>query len=158
MKEINPRLTLHTIQQPFDKLIITAYRNALILIIKIVIIKNEPNRQTFNDKCRQFITAASPLFFCILLNELLEYIFSHQTQSLLFKVLRITAAQSHHSFSSLLVNLCLSFSRSFYSPQRIKCVHIKRQIVQFSFIVCYGRICIVVEFYYRIHKIPHHLV
>ena len=47
---------------------VTFYRNSLIRIIKIVIIKSEPKRQSFNNKRRQVFCIHPPLFFCISFN------------------------------------------------------------------------------------------
>ena len=78
------------------------------------------------------------------------YVSSNERDCLLFKVLRI----GDSCFLSLLADLFLCLVRGDDAPQRMECVHVERQVVQFSLVVRYRRIDVVVEFGKCVYEFP----
>ena len=60
--------------------------------------------------------------------------------------------------SFLLFNLCLCFLRSYHTPEFVECVHVKRHIVNLTFVVRYRWICITIKFCKTIYIIPYGLI
>lgn len=84
IEEVNTCLALNNFEQSINQLIIASYRNALILVVEVVVIEDYANRQTLDDKCLQLLTVMSPLLFCILLDELVENVFTNKAKGLFF--------------------------------------------------------------------------
>ena len=96
IKEINVSHRINAIEQSFDQSIVSANRDALILIIEIIIIKDKSNRQPINDKCRKLGTFPAPLFFSITFDQSLIDIFSYQCKRLFFKITWFVNTFSFH--------------------------------------------------------------
>ena len=139
--------------QPVRKLIVTAYRNTLVSVIKVVVIICVSYRKPLNDKCRKLLTVSSPLLLCITLYKLLVDIFSHKAYCLLLEILRLACYGA-----LLLIYLSLSLCRSSYSPHLIECVHIERHVIHLAFIIGNRAVRIPVKFNERIYKIPYFLI
>lgn len=76
-------------QQFFRDLCITAYRNALIPVIKIIIIISITQWQSFYDKRRKLFAVTPPLLLRVALDQLFIYRRSGKRNCLLFQILRI---------------------------------------------------------------------
>ena len=111
---------------------ISAYGNALITVIKIIIIVSKPQRQALDDKRRQFFTIPAPLLLGISFDQLLINVGAHQRKRLLLQILRIRDLQR----PDLLCNSCFGLSRRHHTPHSAESVHIKREIIQLSLIIC----------------------
>ena len=142
---------IYILQKLLDNLRVTALRNTLIYIIKIIVIISKTQWQTLNDKSRKIFAVSSPLFLSIALNQLLIDIPSHQGQCLFFQILWICNMQ----VCDLLCNLCLCFCRCPDPPQLTEGVHVKRQIIQLISIDGHRRINIVVKLCIFIDILPY---
>ena len=67
-KIIRPQTHISSFKQTFNQFIVSAFRNTLILVIKIIIIINETERKSFYNKGRKLRCRTSPLFFRISLD------------------------------------------------------------------------------------------
>ncbi len=122
---------LNTLQHLLYHSGIPAHWNALITIIKIIIVICKPQRKTFNDKRRQFLAIPAPLLLGISLDQLLIDVRSHLGERLLLQIMRFRDLQR----SDLLCDLRFSLGRCHHTPHLAKGVHIKREIIQLSLII-----------------------
>ena len=160
-KEICASFCFNDCKQAFYQLIIAAYWYTLVFVVEIVIVKNKTDWQTLDDKSRKFCTSTSPLLLCIALYQLFVNVFSYEHLRLFFKITRFGNSVSLHScncLSFLFINLCLSFFGCCHAPHLVKRIHVERQIVQLTFIICDRRVCIAVEFNNGIYEIPYLLI
>ena len=132
-EEILFQFYFHSVQHALDHLSISLYRDTLVIIVKIVVVISKTYRKTFDDKGWKLCGTFAPLFLCITFYQLCIYVRSDQADCLLFQVLRILYMVS----SFLLFNLCLCFLRSYHTPEFVECVHVKRHIVNLTFVVRY---------------------
>ena len=129
-KEIRLQANLDTLQKLLDNTSITTLWNTLIRILEIIIIIGITKRKSLNNKSRKILAFSSPLLAGIALYQLLIYILSHQSQCLLFQVLRVCDVHA----ADLLLNLRFRLCRCSHSPELVECIHIKWKIIQFILI------------------------
>ena len=72
--DLSAHIVAHT-KESFTQCCVSAYRNSLIWIIKVIIIIYKSERKTLNNKSRKLITVSSPLFLCVSLYKLFKNIF-----------------------------------------------------------------------------------
>ena len=144
----------NTIQKICHHLRIATYRNSLIQCIKIIIIKCQPHRKTFNNERRKIFTITPPLFFCITFDQLFINITAYQRNCLLFQILWFCNA----SFFTLLFNLCCSFFWCHNPPHLIKGIHIERKTIQLTFIICNRAVCKSIELRKLCNIFPYFLI
>ena len=141
----------NVLQQFFRDLCITAYRNALIPVIKIIIIISITQWQSFYDKRRKLFAVTPPLLLRITPDQLFIYRRSGKRDCLLFQILRI----GNTGFLDLLCDHLFCLFWRIYAEQSMKSIHIKRQIIKLAFINRYRRIDVIVEICQRIDIVPH---
>lgn len=95
---------LNTIPKISVHLSISANRNPLIKCIEVVIIKNQTNQQSFDNKGQQLFTVAVPLLLNVAFNKLLIDITTDKRNRLFFKILQLTS-----NFFALSLNLSSNF-------------------------------------------------
>ena len=66
------------LQQAFYHLCVAAYRDSLVKCIKVVIVKCQTHRQTFDNKCRELFAVTPPLLLRIPFNQFFIDITSNQ--------------------------------------------------------------------------------
>ena len=59
----------------------------MITVIEVVIVEDHSDRKALDNECRKFFAVTTPLFLCVLLDELIEDVLPYKTKSLLLKVL-----------------------------------------------------------------------
>ena len=158
IKEIDVDACLNALQETIDKFIESSHRNTLEAVAEVVVVVNEADGQSLDDKCRQVRAFASPLFLGISLNKCLVDILANQQQRLFLEIAWLLNAISLHAFQSFLtlfVNLLSCLFRCQNTPHLIECIHIEGKIVLPSFEIGDWRIRIAVEFHDAIHKFPY---
>ncbi len=88
-KEVCIQAHLHAFQHLLDNAGISALRDSLIWIFKVIVIISITQRKSFYDERRKIFALSAPLLSCISLHKLLIYILSNQRKRLFFKVLRM---------------------------------------------------------------------
>ena len=141
-------------KQGIDQYIISPDGNALITVIEIIIVKRIAYRQAFDNESRKFCATPSPLFFRVPFNQLRINVRTNKGYGLFFQILRFRNPR----FLTLLGNLGSRLLRRDDTPHLSKGIHIKRQVVQFTFIIRYRRIDIIIEFHKLVHIIPNFLI
>ena len=131
LKIIYAKLYFNSVKHIFNHFCIPSNRYTLIQRIKIIVVKCQTYRQAFNNKSWQFFTFSSPLLFSISLYKFFINISSNQTYCLFFQIFRFT-----FNFFTLFINFCSSFLGSYHTPHFIKCIHVERQRVKLTLIVC----------------------
>ena len=101
LEEINASPRFNALQQAVDETIIAAYGNTLVSVVEIVVIKNEADRKTPNNKSRQLITWSSPLFLCIAFYQTLIDIAPDKQQRLFLQITRFVNTFSSHASHSI---------------------------------------------------------
>ena len=71
LEEIRICASLNPVQQSIDQLVLTVLRNALVFIVEVVVVIDEPDGQSFDNECRELGACAAPLLFCIAFDEFL---------------------------------------------------------------------------------------
>ena len=156
MEEIDTNFTFNSFKQSINQFVVTSNRNSLISVIEVIVIEDHAHRQTLDNESWKILAVTSPLFLRVLLYELVENILTHKTKCLFLQVLWFTTIKSSYSFCFLLVNLYLSLGWCMYlRPHTIESIHIKRQIVELTFVVCHRTVCVAVKLYNRVHEIPY---
>ena len=131
---------LDTIQQVGNHLGVATNRNALIQRIEIVVVKGQAHGQALDDESREILAVTPPLLLGVTLDELLIDVTTHERDSLLLQIFRLTS-----DFLALLLNFCSGFLRCHNAPHLVEGIHIKRQRIQFTLIISDRRICKSVE-------------
>ena len=137
---IDARAHLDAVEQCFGQLVVAADWDALIAVIKVVVVERIANRQALDDEGRQLRAAAAPLLLRVALDELRVNIRTDERDGLLLEVLRI-------AFDSLALfcDDCLGLRRRHDIPELTERVHIERQIVEMALIVRHRRVDEVVK-------------
>ena len=121
----------NAIEQLINNLIIAVYWDALIRIVKIVIVIRIAHRETLDDECRQLRARSAPLLFRIALDELSVNIRADKANRLLFEVFGFACYDA-----ALCFNLFTCFVRCYNTPKLRERIHIERHVVDFAFIIC----------------------
>ena len=153
-KEICHKPHLSFFQHALDDLRITADRDSLILVIKVIIIIDIAHRKSPDNKAWKLCGASSPLLFCITLDQLFINIFSYQGNRLLLQILGFR----NTGLLNLSLNDLLCFCRSPDAPHLTERIHIERQVIKFIFIPGYRAVGIAVKFGKLLDIIPDLLV
>lgn len=159
-EEIGIYLSFYSVKQAVDKLVVSTYRDALVAVVEIVVVEDEPHGQALDDKRRQVGTLSSPLLLRISFDEPLVDVTTNESQSLLLKIAWLLNALCRHILHSivpLFFYFCQSLSGSGYAPHLVKCVHVERQIVELAFVVGHRRIGISVELNNGVDEVPYFL-
>ena len=130
--------------------IIATDRDALVQVVKIVVVIGKTYREPADDKRRKIFAVTSPLLLGVALYQLLVNIGSHQADGLLLQVSRLT---SHCLLLLLNDRLCLC--RSADAPHLAEGIHIKRHIVHLALVIGYRAVGVAVELSQIIYIIPH---
>ena len=110
---------------------IAAHWDTLISGIEVIIVKGQPYRQPFDNKSREFLTGASPLFFRVAFDEFFINICAYKGNGLFLQVMWLGNACG----AALLLNLCRCFLRCHNTPHPVEGMHIKGQGIQFAVVV-----------------------
>ena len=102
-------------------------RDSLISVIKIIVVINEPARQSLDNKCRELGAFSAPLLLRISFDQLLVNVAADKEESLFLQVLRLRDS----GLAALFLNDILCLLRRENPPHLAECVHIKRKIVEF---------------------------
>ena len=151
---INTQTDFTSFNHLLDKCCISTFRDALILIVEVVVVERKAYRQTFDDKSRKFCTLASPLLLRITFDERLVDILTNQADGLFFQILWIF----YMILFLLFFNLGFRLFWSLHTPHLIESVHIEGQIIEFAFVVGHRRVCVTIELHKTIHEVPDLLV
>ena len=146
MEEVFLRLHFNAGEHLLDDLGISAFRNALISVIKIIVVISKAEGKSLDDEGRKFCAGTSPLLLGIALYKLLIDILTCKRECLLFEILcfelfrRLTGllAKFCHCFSSLLLDDFLSFLRCADIPHAGEGVHVEGKIIGLILIGGYG--------------------
>ena len=111
---------------------IATYGNALISVIKIIVVIDKPEWQPFNNESRQFLTVSAPLLFRVPFDQFLIDIRPGKRQCLFLQILWLRDMQLLY----LLLNLRLRLSRRFNPPELRKSIHIEGEII--NLVLIYG--------------------
>ena len=142
------------LEHVFHQLGVAALRDALIVIVEVIVVVDQADRQALDDEGRQFSCLSAPLLFRVALDQLFIDVPADQRDCLLFQVLRGLA--SH--FCPLFVDLVHGFLRSPNAPHLVEGVHVERQVVHLALIVGYRAVGVAVEFRELLDVIPDFLV
>ena len=119
---------------------------------------DETYRQALNDKRWQVRTFASPLLLRVVLNENLVDILANEQKRLLLKVSWFVDTIGFHAlqrFLTLFVNLLSRLLRRQHAPHLVKRIHVKRQVILSSLVVCDWRVRVAVELHDAIDELPY---
>ena len=90
-------------------------------------------------------------------------VLSHEQHCLFLQIVRFVGksflfvfpCQLLLEFRSLFLNLLCRLLRCRHAPHLIERVHVERQVIQLSLVVCHGGIGIAIEWHDGVHEIPH---
>ena len=151
---IHTQLNLHAVQHLLHHGRVAAVGDSLIQGVKIVVIVGKTDGQPLDDERGQLGAGAAPLFASVALDELLVDVGAHQTDGLFLEVLRLGDA----CCLSLFFDLSGCFFRCHHTPHLIEGIHIKRQAVQLTLVICHRGVRKAVKLRKRCHIIPHFFV
>lgn len=155
VKEVYACTRFDSGEQAVNELVVTANRDALILVVKVVVVKYETHWEALDDECRQVFAIAAPLLFGVFLDKLFKDVLADERECLFFEVCRLAAIQCGYGFGFLFFDFCHCFCRCCNAPHLVECVHVERQIVTLSFVVRNRAVRVAIEFYDGIDEVPY---
>ena len=125
---------------------------ALIGVVEVIVVVSEPYGDPFYDGSGKLRCASSPLLFGVALDKGVVYVCTDQRQGLLLNVLwgRVLYALGSKLFSCLV--------RGNGAPKGVKGVHVKRQVIKLTLIVCHWAVDKWHEGCVFVYVIPYFLV
>ena len=142
------------LQHFFNHRGISADRDSLVPVIKIVVVVDKPDREPADDKGGQLRAVPAPLLLRVALDKLFIDIASDERQSLLFEVRRFADL----GFPDLPGDHVLRLLRSADPPHFAEGIHIKRQVVDLISVSGDGTVDILIEFRELLDILPDFLV
>ena len=161
VEEVGVGAGVDTLQQSVDEAVVASHGNALVEVVEIVVVVDQPHRQSLDDEGGQLGALAPPLLLGVALDEALVDVAADERESLLLEVARLGGSLGAHlgqGLGALLLDLGCGLLGCYHAPHLVERVHVERQVVEPSLVVGHGRVGVSVEGHDAVDKVPHALV
>lgn len=161
IEEVGVGAGVDTLQQSVDEAVVASHGNALVEVVEIVVVVDQPHGQSLDDEGGQLGALAPPLLLGVALDEALVDVAADERESLLLEVARLGGSLGAHlrqGLGALLLDLGGGLLGSYHAPHLVERVHVERQVVEPSLVVGHGRVGVSVEGHDAVDKVPHTLV
>ena len=161
VEEIGVDAGVDALKQSVDEAVVASHGNALVEVVEIVVIVDQPHGQSLDDEGGQLGALAPPLLLGVALDEALVDVAADEREGLLLEVARLGGSLGAHlgqGLGALLLDLGGGLLGCYHAPHLVERVHVERQVVEPSLVVGHGRVGVTVEGHDAVDEVPHALV
>lgn len=142
----------------FRRLIVSAGEGSLVLIVRVVIVRNRTCKRPFCSGDERFHTLTSPLFFNMFLCRFFGSVFTGWDGDLFFRILQLFPTGGFCHFFLLLLGLNLYLFQDRRAPRLVRYVRIGERVVRFALVINGQAIYVTVRLSSKICGVPGRLV
>ena len=96
VEEVGVGAGVDTLQQSVDEAVVASHGNALVEVVEIVVVVDQPHRQSLDDEGGQLGALAPPLLLGVALDEALVDVATDEREGLLLEVARLGGSLGAH--------------------------------------------------------------